>query len=260
MMRKSIHVNAKYEHLRTYLENIPEEFEARGEVVYDLRNQVRVDEVSGVKIVIKSFRKIYLANRIIYAYFRPSKAKRAYEYGLLLQDHGINTPDPVAYIDCVENGMLKAGYFVSLYTDYQPLSAFDASDADKARALLDGLAHFTMKLHQNRIFHEDYTLSNVLYQEVDGNFDFTVIDNNRLKFTSIDEKLAAKSLNRLGFQPEMLTFLVRRYAEISGMDALKELKLFYDYKYEANLKYKTKHKLKRLRNHLWQREKLKSPC
>ncbi|AWW31097.1 lipopolysaccharide kinase [Echinicola strongylocentroti] len=259
-MRKIIQVNSKFKHLRGYLEEIPDKFGQRGEVIYDLRNQVRIDEVNGVKLVIKSFRKIYLANRLIYAYFRPTKAKRAFEYGRLLQEHGINTPEPVAYIDCLENGMLRAGYFVSLYTDYQPLSSFDASDAGRARALLDSLAHFTIKLHQNRIFHEDYTLSNVLYQEQDGGFDFTLIDNNRLKFASINEKLAAKSLNRLGFQPEMLTYLVRRYAEISGMDALKELKLFYDYKYETSLKYQTKNKLKRLRNLLWDREKLESPC
>ena len=35
-------INQKYEHLRGWLEQLPEQFEQLGEVIYDNRNQLRV--------------------------------------------------------------------------------------------------------------------------------------------------------------------------------------------------------------------------
>ncbi len=35
-------INKKYEHLREWLEQLPENFEHLGEVIYDKRNQLRV--------------------------------------------------------------------------------------------------------------------------------------------------------------------------------------------------------------------------
>ena len=37
-------INQKYEHLRGWLEQLPEQFEQLGEVIYDNRNQLRVIE------------------------------------------------------------------------------------------------------------------------------------------------------------------------------------------------------------------------
>ncbi|WP_200975531.1 lipopolysaccharide kinase InaA family protein [Echinicola sp. 20G] len=259
-MKKIIHIHDQFKHLRKYLEEIPEKFEERGTVIYNERNQVRTDMVRGEKIVVKSFRKIYLANRFIYAYLRPSKAKRAYEYALMLQQEGINTPQPVAFIDCIEKGMLKAGYFVSVYTDYKPLSSFDTHDVAKSREMLESLARFTLNLHLHKIYHEDYTLGNILYHEQNGQYDFALIDNNRLKQIRISESDAVKSLNRLGFQPEAMTYLIRRYMELRGTNALKGLKLFYDYKYEASLRYGAKTRLKKLRDQFLGKRRLGNHC
>ncbi|GAB3650082.1 hypothetical protein GCM10028791_16810 [Echinicola sediminis] len=247
-MKKIIKVHPHFEHLREYIKEIPEKFNDRGELIYDLRNHVRVDEVEGVKIVIKSFRKIYLANKFIYAFFRPTKASRAYEYALILKEKGIQTPQPIAYIDCMQNGMLKSGYFVALFTDYRPLSSFNFEDQMMTKQLLDNLSRFTYKLHREGIYHEDYTLDNILFLENKEGYDFALIDNNRMKLIPVNEKMAAKNLGRLGLAPEMMTYLIRKYAELGNVDLLKELKLYYDYKYESSVRAKLKARLKRYKN------------
>ncbi|GGZ35059.1 hypothetical protein GCM10007049_30590 [Echinicola pacifica] len=243
-MKVDLVINPKYHYLEEYIKSIPQTFDHKGQLIYDLRNHVRVDQVSGARLVIKSYRKIYLANRLIYNFLRPTKSKRAYSYGFALQQRGINTPEPIAYIDYYRFGQLKGGYFISLFSDYEPLTHFNLEQMDHTVQMLDALAVFIHRLHQNGVFHEDFTLNNILYKEEDGQFDFMVIDNNRLKLRKVSMRDAMKNLNRLNLNPEMMTYLIRKYSEANGLDTLKELKLYYDFKYEKSLQGKVKQRLK----------------
>src|SRR6478735_11735029 len=92
-------LNPHFEHLRKYVEEIPTQMELRGSVMESGRNLIKQDHVAGVHLVIKSYRRIYLPNKVRYSFFYPSKAQRAYDYAQRLIENGFNTPVPIAYIE-----------------------------------------------------------------------------------------------------------------------------------------------------------------
>ncbi len=63
------------------------------------RNKIKLFELEGKTINIKSFKIPHLINKIAYKYFRKSKARRSYEYANRLIENGIGTPQPIAYAE-----------------------------------------------------------------------------------------------------------------------------------------------------------------
>ena len=89
-MRTQIVINPTFEYLRSYIERIPENFDSLGHVIEDKRNVLRKDWVDEMPIVLKSFRRIYLTNKIRYSFFHPSKAERAFDHAMILRHNGFN--------------------------------------------------------------------------------------------------------------------------------------------------------------------------
>jgi hypothetical protein len=63
------------------------------------RNTIKLFELEGYTINIKSFKVPNLINKIAYKYFRKSKARRSYEYAVRLLENGIGTPKPIAFFE-----------------------------------------------------------------------------------------------------------------------------------------------------------------
>src|ERR1035437_8356069 len=106
-------INPTYSILSSFSSNIPTLFEQEGELVFKARNQLKSYSVEGFDVIVKRYKKPHLINRIAYTFFRPSKAKRAYEYALRLSELSINTPAPIAYIEQNSCGLINYGYFRS---------------------------------------------------------------------------------------------------------------------------------------------------
>ena len=70
-------VNPKYTHLQKQIEEIPKFFADEGKVVYDGRNILKRISLDNVDVVVKSFKKPHIINRVVYSYFRQSKAARS---------------------------------------------------------------------------------------------------------------------------------------------------------------------------------------
>jgi hypothetical protein len=77
-------VNPRYSALTDILRRIPDMFESATEVIQNYRNDIRIWEIGGCKVVVKSFKGMYLPNQLAYSLFRKSKAKRSYETSLKL--------------------------------------------------------------------------------------------------------------------------------------------------------------------------------
>ena len=77
------------------------------------RNIIKLFEVDGKTINIKSFKIPNLINKIAYRYFRKSKARRSFEYATLLLEKGIGTPQPIAYLENYDYIGLKDSYYAS---------------------------------------------------------------------------------------------------------------------------------------------------
>ena len=225
-MRTSIVINPKYNFLKDYIEQVPARFESLTDVLYDVRNIIKTDQVAGVKLVIKSYHRIYLTNRIRYTFFHPSKAKRAYDYGLRLIQNGFLTPEPVAYIESYEFGLLSRSYFICLYTDFTKLSSYMTDDDP---VLMKDLAQFTSDLHHHGIYHMDYSNGNILCKKENGHYKFSLIDNNRMKFGKFSYSRRLKNFRLLGLSEKQLMEVAKEYARLEKRDESEAVELISRY-------------------------------
>lgn len=70
-------VNPKYAHLQKEIEEIPRSFQKERDVVYDGRNVLKRIGLGSIDVVVKSFKKPHIINRVVYSFFRQSKAERS---------------------------------------------------------------------------------------------------------------------------------------------------------------------------------------
>jgi tRNA A-37 threonylcarbamoyl transferase component Bud32 len=212
-------INPTYSILNSFVTSIPTLFDQEGELVYAARNQLKCYSVEGYDLIVKRYKVPHLINRIAYTFFRPSKAKRAYEYALKLLELGVNTPAPIAYIEQKSFGLLNHGYFISIYekdyTDIRPLM----TGAQTNDALLQDLSNYIAEFHNKGVLHFDMSPGNILYKEVDSHFQFSLIDINRMQFLpKISDEKRFKSFKQLSDNKTVLTRIAQLYASASKLD------------------------------------------
>ena len=77
------------------------------------RNTIKLFELDGHTINIKSFKVPNIFNQIAYRFLRKSKAQRSFEYANILLDSGIGTPQPIAYYEFSTALLFKKSFYVS---------------------------------------------------------------------------------------------------------------------------------------------------
>lgn len=217
-MKVDIQLNPGYNHLRSFIESIPENFDELGSAAHLGRNHIRIVEVDDKKLVIKYFKKITTINRLIYGNLRKSKAKRSYENSLKLLENGIGTPEPVGYIDIYNHSSLQKSFYICLFTDYKDIKELLLKPLSESEAGMRAFARLTSKMHHAGIYHGDYNLSNVLYKYDGENYDFCLIDNNRMKFRRFSPRLGVKNLKRMKLSVEQMAIIGSEYAKASSLD------------------------------------------
>lgn len=217
-------INPAYAVLNKFITEIPVLFEQEGELVYIARNQLRHYSVEEYDVIVKRYKKPHLINRIAYTFFRPSKAKRAYEYALKLLELGIDSPAPIAYIEEYTCGLLTHGYFVSIYEKEYSLIRELMAGTQKDAALLKELSFYIADLHNKGVLHLDMSPGNILYKKKGNNFHFTLIDINRMQFLpSISKEKRFKSFKRLSENESVLTAVARFYAAAAGLNETESI-------------------------------------
>lgn len=245
-------INPQYEHLAEFIHGVTENFDCDGMLIYDSRNKVRIFAVKGQKVVVKRFHVPYFHQRFDYTFVRPSKARRAYTYGLRLQELGICTPEPIACVEEYSFGLFRQGYLLSTFCGDKDARVI-RDELDGHDGLIDALAHFLVDMHEKGFLHGDTNLSNFLYREDDASptgYHITTIDINRSCFVEKPTREAClRSLVRLTHVRAALRKLVHRYAELRNWNAdeavdfvVGKLDAFEKRKW---LKHKMKHKGKR---------------
>ena len=159
-------VNPTYEHLRKFIESVPDTFEREGRIIYSGRNLIKVMEVDGVEINVKRYGIPALANRIVYSFFRTPKGKRAFEYPQMLLQKGVETPAPIAYIEERKCGLINYSYFISMQSPYQRnFYEFGNADVERCKDVIHGgssnfVAHHPSKINKGILAYEG-TMYNV---------------------------------------------------------------------------------------------------
>ncbi len=213
-------IHPDFADMTDFIRQLPERFPHEGEMLHNGRNQVRRFRVNGREVVVKRYKRPHLIQRIVYTFFKPSKAERAYRYAAVLRAKGFDTPHEVSYIEKKSIGLFRDSYFVSLNCTYPPLSQVLRKRDFECRPA-DELAVYLAELHEKGVLHGDLNLTNILYRtDGAGRYHFTLIDTNRSVFReSLTQDECLENLKRITHNKALLRYVLLQYAQVRGWDA-----------------------------------------
>lgn len=222
-MKVAFYLNPKYASIEDLIIRIPKNIDSLGYEIKNGRNVIRLVNSKGHSLVVKYFKKITFFNRIVFSTIRKSKARRAYEHAKMLKNHGITTPEPIAWINCYRYGILYRSYYVSLYTYYKPFEELLKLPIVESEKAIKAFARFTYKLHRAGILHDDFTFKNVLFDVFDDEYDFSLIDTNRMRFRRYSLQSGIKNLTRMKISVDKMGVFTAEYARKAQVDELELL-------------------------------------
>ena len=237
--------------LRNYITN----FSSSGKLFGDgQRNTIKLFELEGMIINIKSFKIPHLINKIAYKFFRKSKARRSFEYATILLEKKIGTPQPIAYLENYGVLGLKDSYYVSehLPCDLTFRELVEIPDFLDHSNILRQFIRFSFDLHEKGIEFLDHSPGNTLIKKnAEGNYDFFLVDLNRMNFHDVmDFDSRMKNLSHLTPKKEMIEVMSNEYSKLYNNsqteDEIFQKMWFYTNDFQARFakKRRLKKKLK----------------
>jgi hypothetical protein len=238
--------------INSALQSILDNFDNSGKLfIAGSRNIIKLFDYEGAVINIKAFKVPNWFNKIIYNYFRESKAKRSYTYATLLLERGIGTPKPIAYYEEKSIFGFKKSYYVSQHLEFDLMfrDLVENNNYPDRELILKQFMSFCYKLHQNGIEFLDHSPGNTLIKKVkDNEYSFYLVDLNRMIFhkeMTFEQRM--KNLSRLTPYQDMIQIMSKEYSKLSN----EEESLVFDtlWKYTSEFQYKFYRK-KRIKNKL----------
>lgn len=218
-----IEISNNYISQRAFIESVPLLIErGEGEMLYHGRNEVWRLKHKGLVFVVKHFKRVNEEQQVIYTFFRPTKAARAYRITKEFRLRGINTPREIAFIEMEERGLFTIGYFISEEARGSEVSRDLFKGGTLNKPLAKAVIQQIVSMHNKGVLHGDLNLANILYERrQDGTFSFNFIDVNCSFFTDgwpIDEQ-CLRNIVRMTHNLKLYEYLVRYYAELRGWNS-----------------------------------------
>lgn len=212
------------------------------------RNTIKLFELEGKTINVKSFKIPNFINKIAYSYFRKSKARRSFEYATILLEKGIGTPQPIAYFENQDWIGLKDSYYVSEHLDCDLTfrELVEIPDYPDSENILKLFTRFSFDLHQKGIEFLDHSPGNTLIKKVsDNQYQFYLVDLNRMNFhQTMDFDSRMKNLSHLTPYKEMVAVMSAEYAKLNNTSFEDVFEKMWFYTHEFQQKYYRKKRLK----------------
>ena len=231
----------KLNHFITYFDDLGEQFGNAD------RNVIKLYDLEGETINIKSFKVPNIVNQIAYKFFRKSKAQRSFEYASKLKNLGIGTPQPIAYYEFSTPFLFKKSFYISEHLDcnltYRELTR-DLEYPDH-EAIMRAFTRFTYKLHESNINFLDHSPGNTLIKKVGDEYLFYLVDLNRMEFKPMSFETRIKNFARLTVHQSIVKTMSNEYARISGEDYNKVFNLMWKETEAFQEKFKRKKRLKK---------------
>ncbi|MCI9844932.1 Kdo domain containing protein [Flavobacterium pectinovorum] len=206
-----------------------ENYETKGSLFVDgKRNKIKTFDLGEIILNVKFFRVPNLVNKIVYAFFRPSKARRSYEFANILVEKEIGTPAPIAYFENFK-GVLLDSYYVceQIYPDLTFRELTNDFDYPEHEIILRQFTKFTFNLHQNGIEFLDHTPGNTLIKKNPaGSYSFFLVDLNRMKFhkeMSLNQRIL--NFSKLTPNRKIVEVMSDEYAKLYGASYNDVLKI-----------------------------------
>lgn len=218
--------------LISFLNSLPIVFDKDGEIIFSGRNTIKrfllngiiLDDFSYSECIVKKFKKLNFIQRVIYSFFRTSKAKRAFHNAEILKNLHFDTPLGIAYIELWDKGLLKESYYISTSDYSQPIKK-QLIDCDNFDLLLArNFAYFVATLHEKGILHHDLNSTNVLFHFDDTvqEYKFSLIDINRMTFIdkslTLTKKQCFDNLTRFTGRMDLFVYVLKYYIIYRGWD------------------------------------------
>lgn len=245
---KTFRIKNEFESNREQLDFFVENFKTEGQPFGNQkRNSLKLFDLNGIQLNIKSFRIPNLANQLAYRFFRKSKAQRSFEYGLQLQELGIGTPEPVAYYEYSNLVFFKNSYYISKQLDcdltYRELiKDFNYPDREN---ILRAFTRFTFKLHEKNVNFLDHSPGNTLIVKNEDNYDFYLVDLNRMKFEYMDLNSRLKNFAKLTKHESMVKIMSDEYAKCINKNSDDIFEMMWHHTKEFRKRYERRRDLKK---------------
>lgn len=177
------------------------------------------------RVVVKRYKARNIFQTLAYSTVFSSKAKRAFENGMMLLQCGLSTPEPIAYAEEREGGVLKYGYYLTTFTD--AVSVRTELEEKFNHEMAKSFAQFIAKLHDHGLVHHDLNFGNVLYQpKADGSYEISVIDINRMTHKTSKQLTltdAKDDFVRWTDRLDLIKYVTEEYAKARGLDVEKTI-------------------------------------
>ncbi len=239
-----------YIHLTTQLQSIFNQFDSKGKIFVDgKRNTIKLFEVDNLTINVKSFKKPNFINRIVYRYFRKSKAQRSFEFASKLKEFQIGTPEPIAYQENFDFMGLKESYYACKHLEnvFEFRDVVQNETLENRDLIIRKFTQFTYEMHQKGIEFLDHSPGNTLIKsEENGSYAFYLVDLNRMKFhSSIDFKTRMKNLSKITHKKDMIVVMSNEYAKLSGENETEVFKTMWNFTADFQFKFHRKKRIKK---------------
>ncbi|MCC9073931.1 Kdo domain containing protein [Flavobacterium sp. F-65] len=213
------------------------------------RNVIKLFDLDGKKINIKSFKIPNLINKVAYKYFRKSKARRSFEYATILLEKGIGTPQPIAFLENYNWLGLRDSYYVSehLITELTFRELVEVPEYPDHENILRQFTRFSFGLHERGIEFLDHSPGNTLIKKnTKGDYDFFLVDLNRMEFhDSMTFEMRMKNLCRLTPVKGMVAVMSNEYAKLYGESEQKIFDTLWKYTSDFQEQFYRKKRLKK---------------
>lgn len=241
----------EFKELGSELRQALDQFDQAGElVVAGDRNTIRKVQINGDWYSIKKFKQPNLFQSLVYRYLRKSKAERSYQYALKMLSAGLGTPAPVAFLEHYNYRLLDS-FYVSRHLDYdldfrvlihKPLYP-------GRKRILEQFTQFTFQLHEAGIQFLDHSPGNTLIVKEGENYNFFLIDLNRMRFGPMNLEARMQNFRRLWLSKAMIKIMAPIYAELYGSspEIIHELMLKYSRKFQKKINAKKMRRRRRRR-------------
>lgn len=227
-MRKVI--NPTYtKHTKT-LDDLILNYETKGEAFGNQdRNSLRLFKLDDKTLNVKSFKKPNVVNKLVYKYFRKSKAQRSFEYANTLKALSVGTPEPVAFFELSTGLLFGKSYYVSeqLNDDITYRELTTDFNIPNYEDILRAFTRFTFNLHEKGINFLDHSPGNTLIKYNDGDYKFYLVDLNRMNFETMTFKKRIKNFAKLTTHKNMIEIMSHEYAKLMNEDYQKVYNLMW---------------------------------
>jgi len=213
------------------------------------RNSLKLFKLNAMTINVKSFRIPNSINQIAYRFFRKSKAQRSFEYAQQLQNLKIGTPQPIAFYEYKTLFLFKKSFYISEQLEcdltYRELTTdFNYPNYEE---ILRAFTRFTYDLHEKQVRFLDHSPGNTLIKKIGANYQFFLVDLNRMEFRPLDFEMRIRNFSKLTIHKSMIAIMSDEYANCSGED----YNLIFDLMWKSTQDFQNKYyRRARLKNNL----------